>query len=277
MPAHPVPLARLNAVYRRNERRLRVQRGGSGFGRFILWAGGLAIAAALYFGVPEHWKYKHVISSSGGRYFVNRVEIPVPAFQQGDPRWSFELLGPTYDTIGQAGCAITSAAMVLSAYGVDIDPQRLNQYLNAHEGYTPNGYVYWEKAAETAPFRQVEKAYEDIPSYALLDHELLMGNPVIVRLKLPRGTPHFVVVVGKQGWDYLIRDPARNPAYGIYPLKQITDHIEGLRFYRVVPPTLPQPLVWQPAKGARQSQLIDTTTFPPQLAAPLTSSQTQNP
>ena len=61
----------------------------------------------------------------------------VPAFQQGDPRWSMELLGPTYDTIGQAGCAITSAAMVLSSYGVDIDPQRLNQYLNTHAGYTP--------------------------------------------------------------------------------------------------------------------------------------------
>ena len=165
------------------------------------------------------------------------MEIPVPAFQQNDPRWNLELLGPTIETIGQAGCAITSASMVLAAYGVDVDPERLNQYLNTHAGYTPNGYVYWEKAAETAPYGQVEKAYEDVPNYALLDQQLLAGNPVIVRLKLRNGTPHFVVVVGKEGWNYLIRDPARSPSYGVYPLKDLTDHIEGLRFFRVLPPT----------------------------------------
>ncbi len=170
---------------------------------------------------------------------MQRVEIPVPAFQQGDPRWSSELLGPTIDTIGQAGCAITSAAMVLSAYGVDTDPQRLNQFLNAHAGYTANGYVYWETAAAVAPYEQVEKAYEDVPTYGLLDEELLKGNPVIVRLKLRNGTPHFVVVVGKEGWNYLIRDPARPPSWGIYPLKDLTDHIEGLRFFRVLAPTFP--------------------------------------
>ena len=61
----------------------------------------------------------------------------------------------------------------------------------------------------------------------MLDGELAKGNPVIVRLKLRNGTPHFVVVVGKEGWDYLIRDPARKPDYGVYPLKNLTDHIEG--------------------------------------------------
>ena len=208
-------------------------------GRIILWGGGLALAAAIYLGVPAFFNWKHVISSSGGLYFVHRHEIPLPAFQQGDPRWTFDLLGPTYDTIGQAGCAITSCAMVLSSYGVDTDPQRLNQFLNAHAGYTRNGWLYWEKAADMAPYGQVEKAYEDVPTYALLDHELLNGNPVIVRLTLRNGTSHFVVVVGKQGWDYLIRDPARPPSWGVYPLKNLTDHIEGLRFFKVVPPVFP--------------------------------------
>ena len=134
------------------------------------------------------------------------------------------------DTVGQTGCALTSAAMVLSAYGVDTDPDRLNQYLTTHGGYTDQGWLYWEKAAEVAPGGQVEKAYEDAPSYALIDQNLLAGNPVIVRLKLHNGTTHFVVVLGKEGWDYLIQDPARPPAYGVYPLKVLTDHIEALRF-----------------------------------------------
>jgi len=231
-----VPLARLSLVYRRKEDR---RERSHVRGRIALWGAGVALAALLYFGVPAFWKWPHPISSSGGRYFIHRVVIPVPVFQQGDPRWTFDLLGPTEDTIGQTGCAVTSAAMDLSAYGVDTDPKRLNQYLNTHNGYTPNGWLYWEKAAEVAPFGQVEKAYEDLPSYGLIDQNLVAGNPVIIRLTLSNGTTHFVVVVGKDGWDYLIRDPARDPSWGVYPLKELTQHIEALRFFRVVPPSIP--------------------------------------
>ncbi len=209
-----VPLATLSPVYRgRGNSRRGANVPKPGWGRLRLWLNGLAVAGLLYFGVTDFWSWKHVIASSGGRYFLQRVEIPVPAFQQDDPRWTFDLLGPTFDTLGQAGCAVTSASMVMAAYGVNTDPQRLNEYLTTHEGYTPRGYIYWEKAAELSLGR-VEKAYEDIPSYALLDQNLAKGNPVIVRLTLRDGTPHFVVVVGKQGWDYLIRDPARPTALG---------------------------------------------------------------
>ncbi len=199
-----------------------------------MWAAALIVAAAIGFGVPAFFAWKHPISASGGRYFVHPVEIPVPAMMQDDPRWTFQSLGPTYDTIWQSGCAITSAAMVLSAYGVDTDPDRLNRYLNTHAGYTPEGWLFWEKAADIAPGGQVEKAYEDLPSYALLDRQLLAGNPVIVRLKLRNGHPHFLVIVGKKGWDSLIRDPARSLAWGIYPLKDLTNDVQGLRYFRVV-------------------------------------------
>jgi len=233
MPQRVVPLAKLSLVYTRTDS----ARSGHdiALSRIILWGGGLLVAALIFFGVPSFFGWKHVISSSGGHYFLHRVQIPVPVFTQDDPRWSFQLLGPTYETIGQSGCAITSAAMVLSAYGVDTDPQRLNDFLNAHGGYTPSGWLYWEKAAAIAPGGQVEKAYEDLPSYALIDQNLEQGNPVIVRLTLRNGTTHFVVVVGKQGWDYLVQDPARPPEWGVYPLKELTGRIEALRFFRVVP------------------------------------------
>jgi len=240
MSAHPVPLARLSLVYQRDEDR-RARYGNATLRRIASWCAGLALAALLYFGVPAFWNWKHEIASSGGRYFVHRVVIPVPVFTQDDPRWTFTLLGPTFDTMGQAGCAVTSAAMVLASYGVDTDPQRLNQYLTTHDGYTPNGWLYWEKAAAIAPAGQVEKAYEDLPTYALIDQNLLAGNPVIIRLKLKNGTMHFVVVVGKEGWDYLIQDPAHPPTFGVYPLRDLTDHIEALRFFRIVPPTFPAP------------------------------------
>jgi hypothetical protein len=228
-----VPLTKLSLVYRRSETRQPGENAARH--RLLLWGGGILVAAAFYFGVPAFFAWKHVISSSGGRYFLHRVVIPVPVLTQNDPRWTFELLGPTFDTLGQSGCAVTSAAMVLSAYGVDTDPDRLNQYLTTHNGYTDNGWVYWEKAAEVAPGGRVEKAYEDLPSYALIDRNLLAGNPVIVRLTLPNGTTHFVVLLGKEGWDYLVQDPARSPSWGVYPLKELTGRIEALRFFRIVP------------------------------------------
>ena len=233
MPARVVPLAKLSLIHTRSD----AYRAGQDVARrrFLLWTAGLLIAAAIYFGVPAFFGWKHTISSSGGHYFIHRVVIPVPVFAQDDLHWTFELLGPTFDTVGHAGCAITSAAMVLSAYGVDTDPDRLNQYLTTHGGYTEEGWVYWEKAADVAPGGQVEKAYEDLPSYALIDENLLAGNPVIVRLTLRNGTTHFVVLVGKDGWNYLVQDPARDPTWGVYPLKDLTDHIEALRFFRVVP------------------------------------------
>jgi hypothetical protein len=233
MSERPVPLAKLSLVYTRSG----IHRAGEETTRhrLVLWGTGILLAAAIYFGVPAFFAWKHPISSSGGRYFVHRVVIPVPIFTQNDPHWTLELLGPTFDTMGQAGCAVTSAAMVLSAYGVDTDPDRLNQYLMTHGGYTEDGWVYWEKAAEVAPGGQVEKAYEDLPSYALIDQNLLAGNPVIIRLTLRNGHTHFVVLVGKDGWNYLTQDPARSPSYGVYPLKDLTSNIEALRFYRVVP------------------------------------------
>ena len=261
-----VPLAKLSLVYTRTD----AHRAGEEVTRrrLLLWILGLTIAAAIYFGVPAFFAWKHDISSSGGLYFVHRVALPVPVFTQDDPRWTLELLGPTFDTVGQTGCAITSAAMVLSAYGVDTDPSRLNQYLSTHAGYTENGWVYWEKAAEIAPGGQVEKAYEDLPSYALIDQNLLAGNPVIVRIKLHRGTTHFVVVAGKEGWNYLIQDPARPPSWGIYPLKDITSRIEALRFFRVVPAHWVAPPPPPPAPAALLAEPVPSTSPAPATAAP---------
>jgi hypothetical protein len=180
-----------------------------------------------------HWGHKGVISSSGGIYFIKRVELPVPLLHQSDDSWRNETLGNTLNTLGNEGCALTSAAMVLNYYGFNTNPKVLNDFLRTHSGYTDRGWIYWEKAAEIVPNR-LEKAYEDLPSFCLIDWNLLHGNPVIVRLKSTQGKTHFVVVVGKDGYDYLIADPGAGFLRGIYPLKEITAQIEALRFYKTI-------------------------------------------
>jgi len=199
------------------------------------------VLLALYFGafaamlgyahLAQGWARKGKIEPSGGRYFFHRVELAVPSFRQGDDRWRNDPLGPTNHSLGAEGCAVASAAMVLASYGFDVDPQRLNRFLTEHGGYTPQGWLYWESAADYDPGK-VRKAYEDLPSYELIDENLSRGNPVIVRLRLPSGITHFVVIAGKEGYDYLTRDPGAGAAKGLYPLREFGSKIEALRFYQ---------------------------------------------
>jgi hypothetical protein len=102
--------------------------------------------------------------------------------------------------------------------------------LSAVNGYTDEGWIYWERAAWFAPDR-VRHVYEDLPSYHLIDSNLAHGNPVIVRVRLQSGITHFVVIAGKDGFDYLVRDPGAAAAKGLYPLRDLHSDIEALRFY----------------------------------------------
>ena len=123
--------------------------------------------------------------------------------------------------------------MVFRSYGIDIDPQQLNWFLTDKGGYTDRGWLYWERAAWWAPER-VRHVYEDLPSYALIDSNLARGNPVIVRVRYETGVTHFVVIAGKHGFDYLVRDPGAGAAKGLYPLRELGSDIEALRFYEAL-------------------------------------------
>jgi len=41
-----------------------------------------------------------------------------------------------------------------------------------------------------------------------------------------------VVVAGKDGFDYLVRDPGGGAAKGFYPLRELNSDIAALRFYQ---------------------------------------------
>ena len=196
----------------------------------------LALIAGVA-GIFIDWHWKRTLSPRGGRYFFHRVELPLPSFRQGDERWRDDALGgvPENGTLGSAGCAVASAAMVFQSYGIETDPQQLNWFLGAVGGYTDRGWLYWDRAAWWAPDR-VRHIYEGLPSYYLIDSNLVRGNPVIVRVRLRSGITHFVVIAGKEGFDYLVRDPGAGAAKGYYPLRDLGSDIEGLRFYE---PLLP--------------------------------------
>jgi hypothetical protein len=186
-------------------------------------------------GLYIDWNWKRPLSPHGGRYFFHRLELPVPSFRQGDEKWSDDPLGGVEEngTVGGEGCAVAAVAMVFKFYGIDTDPQQLNWFLTSAGGYTDRGWVYWDRAVWLAPDR-VQHVYEDLPSYQLIDSNLARGNPVIVRVRLRNGITHFVVIAGKDGFEYLVRDPGAGAAKGFYPLRDLGSDIEALRFYQPI-------------------------------------------
>jgi len=201
----------------------------------VLLVAALAVGAFLGWRWVEEWTATATpLATSGGLYFPQTVLHDVPHFAQADSRWGKNRLANGPSTLAGEGCAVASAAMVLASYGADLDPGSLNKFLQGNGGFTKNGWLYWEKAAEFPP-AAAEHLYEADASHFLIDWNLLRGNPVIVRLRYPDGITHFVVIVGKQGYEYLIRDPGYRYKDGLYFLSEFGSPIEALRFYRQVP------------------------------------------
>jgi hypothetical protein len=179
------------------------------------------------------WWRPGPVAGSGGLPIPGELVIGVPQFHQGDGRWREEKLGDTEGTLGAEGCAVTSAAMVLSHYGIKVTPPALNSFLKGHDGYEGKAWIKWESAPDFTP-GMVEKAYEGDPSSLLMDWNLLNGNPVIARVRRADGITHFVVIVGKRWRDYLIRDPAGEGGGSVRPLSNLGVPVEALRYYRKV-------------------------------------------
>lgn len=203
--------------------------------RFLAWMILVSVLVAGMLAVA--WVWPGPVGASGGLPFPGELVIGIPQFHQGDERWREEKLGDTPGTLGGEGCAVTSASMVLSHYGMKVDPLRLNRFLKEHGGYEGSGWIKWESAAGFTP-GLVEKAYEGAASHARIDSNLLKGNPVIVRVRRTDGITHFVVIVGKRWRDYLIRDPSGLGGEGgetgasVSPLSGLGVPVEALRYYR---------------------------------------------
>lgn len=141
--------------------------------------------------------------------------LPVPIYGQCWQPWASHQLGQNCGlTICDAGCALTSVAMVLAHYGVYgsdgglTDPDDLNTWLlNSGRWYGSCG-IYWADAAmRSGGSVTYYNGGSGFPGYSAINAELDKGYPVIVEV-YPPGTTHFVVLVGYNGTNYTMNDPA---------------------------------------------------------------------
>ncbi|MBL8045744.1 MAG: hypothetical protein JNL09_04340 [Anaerolineales bacterium] len=138
---------------------------------------------------------------------------------QNDPRWQNDLLGFATDgnsTIGKFGCLLTSLAMTANALGADETPATLNEKMKAVQAFQ-GPWVRAHQIGAAVPGLRVARNVEcrDVPApLADIDATLAASRPVIVLVDYspdPGVQDHWIVIYGKQGGDYLIRDPWRGP------------------------------------------------------------------
>jgi len=150
-----------------------------------------------------------------------------PIHLQGDPRWGGELLGGSGEPLRAAGCVVCCLSMALAHHGVDTDPGALNRTLTRLDGFTPRGWVKWE-VCEPASGGKARVHIPDNPTAGDILGALRSGNPVIVKVMLRSGAPHWVLVVGWQGKDYRVKDPLGN-GKGLDRLSSIGGDILAIR------------------------------------------------
>jgi hypothetical protein len=128
----------------------------------------------------------------------------VPIYSQNDPAWQAAVMKSGADSIGGAGCALTSTAMLLNYYGSQLSPAQLNSCLGA--GADP---IDW-KAVPACTNNVVTGGDRLDFTWNDLDALLASGRPAIVGMLRGQTGSHFVVVTSGGGGlasNYHITDP----------------------------------------------------------------------
>jgi len=177
-------------------------------------------------------------------------QIPnVPLFKQSDATWASDLYGgtttnpwtndddkdgrldedpkdgrdndndgrvdeDTVETIAKWGCALTSAAMIVSYHGSQqtgftTTPRNLNNWLRANKGYS-GGALIWAKVAEYARAQGVQLySYSGWgPDDGVVNWYLCNSLPIILETRSSPYNGHFVVATGQSGSEqWSINDP----------------------------------------------------------------------
>ena len=155
--------------------------------------------------------------------------LPVPFYSQLDPQWICDQLGnctcdmdacttESYTGIGDAGCFMTSQAMVFQYYtrNVLIDPQQYNNCLKSIGAYGSSsvctlGLCGAPKNPPLPCRPELVKHTGVSTDLSVLDSDLVQGYPAVALID---GGHHYVVVTGKTAeGSYTINEPWPDPYF----------------------------------------------------------------
>ncbi len=160
-----------------------------------------------------------------------RTGRSIMAFSQNDPAWKDRILGQGPKTLGQFGCMLSCFAMMLTGYGEDTDPWRLNQRClqltqNGFNGsnlfFVAPAYAYdhIKYLGNFKPLPETGATYAEHDPNLIqrIDSTLTQGQAVVIQVDFspataynPNAEQHWVLVVARRGDDYLVIDPLDGP------------------------------------------------------------------
>jgi hypothetical protein len=119
----------------------------------------------------------------------------IPVMGQQEAAWAGAQLGTAAgESIGSAGCAITSVTMMLRYYGVHTDPGAFNAWLTANGGYAYDDQLIWDAVTSYTGGRVAFSGWLD-PDLSTIEAELDAGRPVVAEVRLGVNQ-HFVLLTG---------------------------------------------------------------------------------
>ena len=123
-------------------------------------------------------------------------------FTQRDERWAARLIGYSDMNIMQVGCLLTDVAMLYNKYGESVTPADIASQADRFFSNTALMLVPWRGPGG--------RSYNAI-STGQIDGELSQGNPVVVGVYAGSYGSHYVILVSKDGDDYIMYDPYYGP------------------------------------------------------------------
>lgn len=118
-------------------------------------------------------------------------------YNQRDSQWGNMALGGNPYSVAEYGCLVNSVSMMASHYGKNIKPSDIASLPSAFVNGT--GYLLWQFSVNG-----IRVSISSL-SKSNLDSELAKGNPVIAGLY--GGPDHFIVILRKEGNNYIMHDP----------------------------------------------------------------------
>jgi hypothetical protein len=160
-----------------------------------------------------------------------RFVIPTRVhYLQHDKRWASDPIGGSGKPLQNVGCAICCLSMALARYDINRTPGQLNEELKHAGAYNEKGWVYWS-AIETFTGGKVHVERMHDPRLRDIEQALALGQPVLVKTAPPGILQHWVLLVGRDGREFLMRDPF-DKTKTLKPLSTLGSEILAIRIVK---------------------------------------------
>ncbi|MCX7842017.1 MAG: stalk domain-containing protein [Clostridia bacterium] len=190
-----------------------------------------------------------ILFTCNATYAEEPMRLDVPNFVQHYQPWKDQQYGFGNRTIEYAGCALTSLSMLFKYYGVDTNPEDMNNWLKNNNGYVAKESISWSKAVERSAGKIQYIGTKDFNGKAdltLIKAEIDKGFPVMARMRY-QGTNHYVLICGYSGDTFYINDPwtedsSKTINEGYEPFNNPSESIKGIVMFKasgIMPPKVP--------------------------------------